>query len=322
MLPGSDLVGDEEMVLVTPPDSSEAVALRGIDGRELGRRAMPPLAHRIAVFGRRLLNWDDAAKSQLSLFDPWTQKAVWHRGFASGARFWLIDSTEIGVLEPAGRFAVLAVSDGRDVLKAQAEPLKKLEGIVVRRAAGRYVVITVSPTPEATPSFDQTLPGDVAVGGGVYGFEARSGKRLWAARIPNQSFQIHQPRDLPVLAFFSVRPVVKADNKPNGTGEPDGVAGHLLCLDAPTATCCTRTCRRKSTRNCASFALTPVPGVWRSGRPSSGYSLPSWERSGRKGTDTFFGLGTSTQRNDQTDRKMSQPPAAWVIFLGIPGERT
>ena len=133
VLPGSDLVGDEEMVLVTPPDSSEAVALRGIDGRELGRRAMPPLAHRIAVFGRRLLNWDDAAKSQLSLFDPWTQKAVWHRGFASGARFWLIDSTEIGVLEPAGRFAVLAVSDGRDVLKAQAEPLKKLEGIVVKR---------------------------------------------------------------------------------------------------------------------------------------------------------------------------------------------
>jgi len=30
----------------------------------------------------------------------------------------------------------------------------------------------------------------------------------------------------------------------------------------------------------------------------------------RKGTGTFFGLGVSTERDDQTGRKMSQSPAA------------
>ena len=48
-----------------------------------------------------------------------------------GAQFWLAGASEIGVLEPAGAFVVLSVRDGREVLKAQAEPLKVLDGIFV-----------------------------------------------------------------------------------------------------------------------------------------------------------------------------------------------
>jgi outer membrane protein assembly factor BamB/tetratricopeptide (TPR) repeat protein len=230
----SDLTGDEEIVLATPPDATEAIVLCGFDGRELGRRAVPPLSKRIAAFGRQWLIWDSNLKqTQLRLFDPWTQQVLWQHAFTDQAQFWLLDGDEIAVLEPAGAFVVLGVRDGKEVFKSQADRIDSLEGIVARHSPGGYVLIAISPAVEQNPFGGNNLTaGNINVGGWVYGFDATSGKRLWATQIPNQMFNVHQARDLPILTFY--RQYMQVTVQPNGGFSHQGTFSQILCLDVRT----------------------------------------------------------------------------------------
>ena len=230
----SDLTGDDEMVLATPPDATEAIVLCGFDGHELGRRTVPPLSKRIAALGRQWLTWDANLKqAQLRLFDPWTQQVLWQHAFTDQAQFWLLDGDEIAVLEPTGAFVVLGVRDGKELLKSQADPIESLEGIVARRSPGAYLLIAISPTVEQNPFGGNNLAaGHINVGGRVYGFDGTSGKRLWATQVPNQMFNVHQARDLPILTFY--RQYMKVTVQPNGGFKHEGMFSQILCLDVRT----------------------------------------------------------------------------------------
>ena len=105
-------------------------------------------------------------------------------------------------MDPAGTLVVLALGDGREIIRARTAAMKSLESVVVRRSADRYVLIASSPTAEENVFGDPVSPGNVSVGGWVYAFDARSGKRLWVTRIPNQTFSVQQASGLPVLTFL------------------------------------------------------------------------------------------------------------------------
>ena len=135
------------------------------------------------------------------------------------------------MLEPSGNFVVVATRNGASFSR-RAEPLKSLDNIVVRHSRDRYILIASAPAADANPFVNNVSSGNVKVGGWVYGFDGRSGKRLWATRIPNQSFNIHQARDLPVLTFF--RRYMKIIQQPNGGFQHQGTVSQMLCLDVRT----------------------------------------------------------------------------------------
>jgi outer membrane protein assembly factor BamB len=225
----ADLFGDEEMVFATSPDSNEAEVISGVDGRELGRRPVPALANRVMTRGRRVLTWEtNANQAELTLLDPWTQQAVWQQKFSSNAHFWPVSRNELAVLDAKGNFAVVNLAGGEIVLKAQVEPVDLLDGIVVFRTAGRYVLLTNRPDPQANPFGNSVQPGNVAVGGWAHGFDAK-GAKLWSAEIPHQVLNVFQPSDLPVLFLF--RQYTKAVPGPNGGFQAGQMEGQVLCLD-------------------------------------------------------------------------------------------
>jgi hypothetical protein len=163
------------------------------------------------------------------MFDPWTQQTVWRQEFQAKAQFWPIDVREIGVVEPSGAFTVIAVDDGKPVVKSQIEPFKTSDGIVVRRTVGRYVVVTNSRTPDPNPFGDWVPPGNMNVGGHAHGIDAASGKRAWTVEVPNQMLNVFQPADLPVLMLF--RRYTKAIPLPNGGFNQEPPLSQVFCID-------------------------------------------------------------------------------------------
>jgi outer membrane protein assembly factor BamB len=224
----TDLFGDEEMLFVMPPESNEALVISGLDGRELGRLPVPALNKRIMTLGRRVLTWETSKAADLTLFDPWTQKAVWQQQFDPKTLFWPISRNEVAVLDPKGNFAVVNLAAGGLVVKAQVEPLSNLDGLVVVRSAGRYVLLTNRPDPNPSPFGIYVQPGNVAVGGWAHGFDA-AGTKLWSAQVPSQTINVFQPQDLPVL--FLYRQHMKATPLPNGGFAGGQMQGEVFCLD-------------------------------------------------------------------------------------------
>ena len=95
--PGSELFGDDEYIFAMPPDRSEAMLLRALDGELLGTRKVPRPENRqimpggaeqvvygpfsetcLAALGRKLLLWRiEGDKRTLVLFDPLSGRDVW-----------------------------------------------------------------------------------------------------------------------------------------------------------------------------------------------------------------------------------------------------
>src|SRR5690606_5046808 len=69
--PDSKVFGDDDVVLVAAPQGNEAVVLRTLDGREVGRCQLPDESHRIATLGRCILTWQQGQQTtRLALVDP------------------------------------------------------------------------------------------------------------------------------------------------------------------------------------------------------------------------------------------------------------
>jgi hypothetical protein len=120
------------------------------------------------------------------------------------------------------------LATGEMVLKAQVEPLDTLDGVVVLRSGGRYVVLTSRPDPNPSPFGVFFQPGTVGVGGWAHGFDAK-GTKLWSSELPTQSLSVFQPHDLPVLFLF--RRHMKGVRLANGGIQGGGVEAQVFCLD-------------------------------------------------------------------------------------------
>ncbi len=96
---GSDLIGDEEHLLVIGPDQTKTSVYRALDGELIGTRTAPPRAQRMAAFGCRLLCWAPDGKVTLKLVDLLAEKTLWAADFASSAKAAFAGHDEIGVLD-------------------------------------------------------------------------------------------------------------------------------------------------------------------------------------------------------------------------------
>ena len=217
-----DLVGDAQVICAIPPDEEDAIIFNALDGREIVRRALPEDSEWVAFSGRRLVTWDEQAQlTSLKCVDLVTGKETWQLPFAEGARHHLLESGDIGVLEPSGRFVLLNVEVGKARFEIQLEPLKGLHSMSVFASRGRYIVFARIPdAPAANAGFimvnlPNSTPDRKLVGGRIFAVDPRERKVDWKAELPDQAVAPALLSDIPLLASMHI--VQKQNKQANGT---------------------------------------------------------------------------------------------------------
>ncbi len=223
-----DIFGDDEMIFVTGVGSEQADVFSAVDGRRLGKRAVPTVPSRVAVSGRRVLTWQTKEDAErLALVDPWLGEVVWESKFDRGSQIWPLNNSETAVLQTDGYFAVVDSLDGHCRTEARLESLADLQSIFVHRWTDRYVVMTR--VPDKKPLVHHMPYAHASVNGPVYGVSAASGKVLWRSEVTSQHALQSAPTSLPILIFFSRQQ--NTTRRANGGITYGTPSTKILCLD-------------------------------------------------------------------------------------------
>ncbi|MCC6125136.1 MAG: PQQ-binding-like beta-propeller repeat protein [Pirellulales bacterium] len=225
--PSSTIFGDDEYVFVLPPDKPEAMVLRALDGELLGSRKIErreygeqgpdgaqvtryaPLTNDcLAAFGRNLLYWRQKGDRRvLEMIDVWQRKSLWPaRGFSAKAQCNVLNREVLGILEPSGKFTLVALPGGNVLAETQLEPDNNLAELSLIPYEESYLILTNS-VPRLAINSIQSHPvnggGDKSIlRGRLYAID-RQGKLLWpeAVKISNQHLVSGQPQGFPALVF-------------------------------------------------------------------------------------------------------------------------
>lgn len=225
---GSDLFGDEAALVVMPPNSNEASVYRALDGELIGLRTLPPAKARLDTFGRHVITLQPVRQGlELALYDPVADQYVWQRMFAAESQATVVEGEEVAILEPAGRFSIISLADGRVRWTSTVEATSPaVDQLLVLRSRERYVVFC-NERIEDNPGWPAPPPPGVRINGDVHCFDRASGRSLWNrnVRIERQGLDVSQPSELPVLTFWC-----PTDERPRNGGNALP-SYQLLCLD-------------------------------------------------------------------------------------------
>jgi outer membrane protein assembly factor BamB len=232
---GSDLFGDDELLFVVPAvpaNATEAMVFRTLDGESLGRREIPPADQRVLSHGRLILAWELTGSDQgtLRMVDVWRQMDLWKKKFDARSRLYPVADEALAVMEPNGHLALLSLSDGQATIDAKLDKEPALQDIYVVRSPRTDVVITnrsSAPRPNVNIAAMPGQPGMAAViNGTAYGFDRRTGERLYKQPLIQKGLLLGQPIDLPVIVFAATM------QRMNRNAQPP--KGELACLDKRT----------------------------------------------------------------------------------------
>ncbi|HZZ73820.1 MAG TPA: PQQ-binding-like beta-propeller repeat protein [Pirellulales bacterium] len=234
---GSDTFGDDEYLIVAPPEGKGALVLRSIDGEIVGKRDVPPRDQRWTTIGRKILTWNNVGgKINLLLRDPWENKDVWTKEFASDSKGTIINNDEVAIMEHGGKLQILDILTGAKRIDETVDADPSLASLYVVRSKDQYLVVSSSlggGSAQSVTFENQTIQSPMGemfsplVIGHVYAYDRATGKKQWSigADVQRYALMLQQPADLPVLTFL--RQVY--DQKRGGA-----VRAGILCLDKRT----------------------------------------------------------------------------------------
>ncbi|MCC7084341.1 MAG: PQQ-binding-like beta-propeller repeat protein [Pirellulales bacterium] len=234
-----EIFGDDELILVAPPEGNDAKALvlRAIDGFLLGKCVLPASNQRWMAYGRCVLAWTPLAdgQQQLRLVDPWGNRDLWNAKFSVDAKSTVVDDETVAIMQRDGRLVMLSLADGRITIDEKLAPEPNLENIYVVRSSEHDLLVvdhSTSDQPAANrgrrtilAQLDGIMP---TVTGRIYAFNRATGKLQWATpgSVEEHGLLLSQPSKLPVLLFLRM---VTDSNGSNGNPR-----GSILCLDKQT----------------------------------------------------------------------------------------
>jgi outer membrane protein assembly factor BamB/tetratricopeptide (TPR) repeat protein len=234
--PGSELFGDDEAIVVAPPDNmkdGKALILRSTDGEQLATRTIAKADHRWAYCGRRCLSVRvENGRFTFLLNDPWKEKDLVLGTFEAGVKPALVGDEIVAFFEPKGRFLMVALEDGRKLVDTKLDAEPKLDTIAIERSPQQYLLfVNHASAPQLDPSqpLSQALMG---AGGGltpasghIYAFDRETLKPSWPApaTVENYYVLVNQGLDLPVIVLLRLQ----------GRRTPGGAETKpaILCLD-------------------------------------------------------------------------------------------
>ncbi|MCE9548690.1 MAG: PQQ-like beta-propeller repeat protein, partial [Planctomycetia bacterium] len=206
---GCMLIGDAEVLLAIPPQSTEARVLRTGDGMLLGRCQVPSAEEWWLPVGRRMVTrrFDGGSKDKpvLALYDPWTKKEAWKYPLPAGSKVTQVDDDSVAVLDREGHFAVLDLASGATKLAQKLEPEPKLAGLYVVASRDTLLVIANQRTRAGHGEMIEAAHenGGPLITGRIYGLDPKSGRPLWPvpATLEDFALVLEQPSGLPVAVF-------------------------------------------------------------------------------------------------------------------------
>ena len=207
----SELLGDDEVLIAIPPNSTEAMILRTSDGELIGKGKSPTFEQRWASIGRLMLTWrPQGERTGLVLLDisAGTEKVLGE--FAAGSKGAMISGEAAAVLEPAsGRFVLLSLPDGTIQIDSVLAPEPRLASIFLLKDANSYYLLTngvpaedKGPVKRSVRTAFHDLSNPI-VSGRLYAFDRETGKQRWptAATIHQHGILLDAPAETPCFVF-------------------------------------------------------------------------------------------------------------------------
>ncbi|MDZ7616978.1 MAG: PQQ-binding-like beta-propeller repeat protein, partial [Patescibacteria group bacterium] len=230
---GIDLFGDARFVFVVSAEGgNEARVLSSLDGREVGRRKLPPRSDWLAAIGRRLLVSELRGQSRrVRLVDVWTGNAAWERECSAQAHVCLVRPGNVAALDSDGRFAAWHAESGQVVMEARLDVPPAVEQVYAEPCGTDLLVLVNSPPEAVGPRVPvHSIAPAVNANGRLFRV-ARDGSTLWYADILDQQLELDLPSDLPVLLLGKHRR--EQVPRPQG-GMTTKVEYAFQCLDKRT----------------------------------------------------------------------------------------
>jgi outer membrane protein assembly factor BamB len=232
---GSELFGDDELLFVVPAapaNATEAMVFRTLDGEALGRREIPAADQRVATLGRRVLAWEVTGEGQgtLRLVDVWKQADLWKKTFDARSRFWPVADEALAVMDTKGHLTVLSLPDGQATINAELDKEPALQDIYLIRSPQVDVLITNRTTAQRQNVNIAAMAGQpgmaAVINGAAYGFDRRTGARLYKQALTQKGLLLGQPAESPVILFAATMQTMRRNNQ--------AMKGDLACLDKRT----------------------------------------------------------------------------------------
>ena len=238
--------GDDRHVLITSPQTDEAIVLRAEDGAELKSCPIPPREQRLMTLGREILCWEPHTRQadndpvrheelRLCLIDPLESdenRVVWgplSYDAKSKPRPQLVNHDLLAVFTPEGKFQLIRLTDGKVLIDTQIETKKSLSDIVVFPREGHYLVVANDNSSGRNPKRHVSPIGGLRsrrIGHAkVYCFDSE-GAPVWEQPtvVEDHSLPLVQPKKAPCLTFARMV-------RETTPGQPRETGAEVLCLD-------------------------------------------------------------------------------------------
>ena len=246
---GSELIGDDDVLVACPPDGRGAVVVSMADGRMLRTLDIPAAEHRLFSSGRRIAvaqstesrpgeAW--ARRVRIDIFDPLTGASMPLGEYAGEARTAEAGPGRLAIVEPTGDLTVIDADAERVAFRTRLPEMPVgMQQLQVLPWRDRYLVMVGrAETPEEQKQLERIgavgpLPGmpgrelPQVVTGSIWAVDRDGGEMLWPvpATVLRHSLQRHQAAELPVMLFArSIQPA----------REPERPRLSLLCIDKRT----------------------------------------------------------------------------------------
>jgi hypothetical protein len=193
-----------------------------------------PQGSRWTTCGRNVLAWKagQGKAVNLRLYDATNQgTGLWSKIVDLPAKGCIIDGEELALLEPSGKFTVVSLRSGKELISAMIDPEPELQGISVVASREQYLLAVSQPLSgesNGVTAFPLQNGGAIGapVNGKVYALDRATGAAQWQtpAFVAQHALPPDQPTESPVLVF------VRRKNISRGGGTTSNVSS-LLCLD-------------------------------------------------------------------------------------------
>jgi outer membrane protein assembly factor BamB len=203
---GCELFGDDELAFAWDPAEPEAAVYSAIDGRFLGRRAVPPFREQVVAAGRRLICWKVVgARAELSSFDAWTGETAWKKTFESGAAIDVDLGRYIAVADSSGQVTIVDGETGATLVDYRLPEAQRVDELHLRVGRDEFLLLAPGPQTMNRGQIVQGFPLQDApvMSGSVMLFSRFDGSMRWPrpAEVERQAYPLNQPIDLPFIMF-------------------------------------------------------------------------------------------------------------------------
>jgi outer membrane protein assembly factor BamB len=211
---GTKVIGCDDVIYVVPPNRSETVALRALDGKKMNvPKIAGLLSHAVRIFGNDLVLVEANSSSLFGLFrrktivrryNPLSQQEQWKLELPNGTYLSLLENGSLATLTPSHQLELVNLDSGK--LQTISDPIPeadlKSRGQLYVLSDQRNIYLAINKRRSRNNNYygGSQLP-SLQLNGPLIAFDIRSGQLLWKQDVRSQQLVYQQLRISPVLLF-------------------------------------------------------------------------------------------------------------------------